>query len=349
MTAVVSLNTTCLISVSPRISKTEVAMKSRAEMVTLVQSKVRLLHYAMGTEDAYCGWIARYYDFCNGLPTNLSPEQKAERFLTELAVRQRLSARTQNQAFAALLFLYKQVLGRPLQGIDALRAKQPRRERTSPSREQIRLFRSAVEDTVATPAKLIVDLLYGCGLRVSEPLELRVKDVLWGDGDTGHLLLRGAKGGKDRRVPVPRSCTGALRRQMEFARSVWDWDRTNAPEFGVTLPYALSTKYPRAPFQWQWFWVFPAQSHCVDPRSGKHVRFHLLHDNIQRSVQRAAIKVGLDGLITPHVLRHAYATHSREPIESLRQLLGHSSIETTAGYIHPVVDRASNPLDDLLR
>lgn len=315
----------------------------------MVRSKVRMLHFALGTEDAYCGWIARYYDFCKDLAPNLPPEQKAERFLTYLAVERRLSARTQNQAFAAILFLYKQVLGKPLHDVDALRAKQPRRERTSPSIEQIRLFRSVVEDTVATPARLLVDLLYGCGLRVSEPLELRTKDVLWGEGDTGRILLRGAKGGKDRRVPIPRSCVAPLRHQMEYARSVWSWDQANAPGVGVTLPFALAAKYPRYALQWQWFWVFPAQNHCDDPRSGKRVRFHILQDNIQRSVQRAATKVGLEGLITPHVLRHAYATHSREPMESLRQLLGHSSIETTAGYLHPVVDRASNPLDDLLR
>jgi integrase len=323
-------------------------MMTRAQVVSQVRNKVRMLHYALGTEDAYCAWIARYYDFCRGLPRALSPEEKAERFLTHLAVARRLSARTQNQAFSALLFLYRNVLGKELRGVDALRAKQPRRERTSPSKEQIRLFRAQVEDTPATPARLIVDLLYGCGLRVSEPLELRVKDVLWGDGETGHLLLRGAKGGKDRRVPLPRSCVAPLRRQIEAARVLYNHDRANAPEVGVTLPHALAMKYPKSPFQWQWFWIFPAPTHCTDPRDGRRVRFHILHDNIQRSVQRAAAKVDMEGLITPHVLRHAYATHSREPIESLRQLLGHASIETTAGYIHPVVDKASNPLDDLL-
>jgi integrase len=323
-------------------------MKSRSEVTSMVRSKVRLLHFALGTEDAYCGWVARYYDFCKDIPADLPAEQKAAKFLTDLAVRRKVAARTQNQAFAALLFLYKQVLGKPLRDVEALRAKRPYHERIAPSREQIRLFRGAVENTPATPAKLIVDLLYGCGLRVSEPLELRVKDVLWGEGTRGHLLLRGAKGGKDRRVPIPQSCVAPLRVQMERSRAVYDWDRVNAPNVGVTLPYSLASKYPSAPFQWQWFWVFPAQSHCTDPRAGNRVRYHILVDCVQRSVQRAAEKVGLDGLITPHVLRHAYATHSKESLDSLRQLLGHSSLETTAGYLHPVVDRASNPLDDLV-
>jgi len=122
----------------------------------------------------------------------------------------------------------------------------------------------------------------------------------------------------------------------------------NSPDVGVTLPGRLAIKYPDNPFKWQWFWLFPAENHCDDPRSGTRVRYHLLPECIQRAVQRAARKVGLDGVVTPHVLRHAYATHSREDLDALRKLLGHSSIETTAGYLHPVIDRATNPLDDLL-
>lgn len=322
-------------------------MKSCNDVVSLARSKIRMMHYALGTEDAYCGWIARYYKYCRGVAAQLPPEQKAEGFLTDLALRLRLSAKTQNQAFSALLFLYKEVLKRPLGNVDSLRAKQPRNERVSPSREQVRIFRAAVENTPSTPARLIVDLLYGCGLRVSEPLELRVRDILWGDGPHGQLLLRGAKGGKDRRVPIPRSCVSPLRQQLARARAAWEWDQANARGVGVTLPNALDRKYSRAPFHWQWFWVFPAQNHCDDPRTGKRVRYHILVDCVQRSAHRAAAKVGMEGLITPHVLRH-YATHSKEPIDSLRQLLGHSWIETTAGYLHPDVERAGNPLDELL-
>jgi integrase len=307
-----------------------------------------MMHLALSTEDTYCGWIARYYDFCKGLPCDMPPERKAEAFLSNLAVRLNLAARTQNQAFSAVLFLYKHVLEKPLGDVESLRAKRLVRERVSPSREQILDFRNAVEDTAVTPARLLVDLMYGCGLRVSEPLELRIKDLLWGEGPHGQILLRGAKGGKDRRVPIPRSCVAQLRHQIDRARAVWDSDRLKAPDVGVNLPFALEHKYPRAPFLWQWFWVFPAENHCKDPRSGKWVRFHILVDCVQRSVQRAAAKVGLDGFITPHVLRHAYATHSRESMDSLRQLLGHSSLETKAGYLHPTIDRAGNPLDDLL-
>jgi integrase len=323
-------------------------MKTRAEVLAQVRARIRLMHFSVRTEDAYCGWVSRYYEFCRGLRAGMPAEGKVEAFLTELALRRNVSARTQNQAFAAVLFLYRTVLGRQLGDVSALRAKRPRQERTCPSREQIRAFRAEVQDTAATPARLLVDLMYGCGLRVGEPLELRVRDLLWGEGETGRLFLRGAKGGKDRRVPIPRSCVGALKAQVGRARAIWEWDRANAPGIGVPLPFSLSAKYPRAPFHWQWFWVFPSDGHCADPRTGARVRYHLLEDAIQRSVQRAAARAGLEGMITPHVLRHAYATHSREPIEALRQLLGHSSIQTTAGYLHPVIDRASNPLDDML-
>lgn len=330
----------CLISIG---------MKSRSEVIEMVRTKVRLVHYALSTESTYCWWVGNYYDHCLGLPQTYTHERKMESFLTHLALHKDVSSRTQNQAFNALVFLYKQVLGIELGEINALRAKKPAHQRTSPSREQIRRFLSAVEDRPHTPARLLVALLYGCGLRVSEPLELRVKDVLWGEGPNGHLVIRRAKGFKDRRIPIPSACVEPLRRQLAKAESVWRDDRTHYPGVGVTLPHQLGKKYPKYRFSWQWFWVFPAVGHCFDPRTGARVRFHLLHDSLQRVVHAAATKVELEGLLTAHVLRHAYATHSRESLESLRLLLGHNSIETTAGYLHPVVDKASNPLDDLLQ
>jgi integrase len=324
-------------------------MKSRSEVVALVRAKIRLRHFALSTEVSYCAWVARYYDFCRTLPTDLVHEKKAEAFLTHLALRQHVAAKTQNQAFAALLFLYQHVLNQPLAGVEALRAKQPAHERTAPSREQVRALRSAVQDTATAPNRLLVDLLYGCGLRVSEPLELRIKEVLWEEGPTGQLVIRGAKGGKDRRVPIPAICAQPLRTQIERARMLWESDRAQFPDVGVTLPHQLAAKYPRARFSWQWFWVFPAAGHCNHPRTGERVRYHLLIDSLQRAVQAAAHRIGVDGFITPHVLRHAYATHSRESIDALRILMGHVSIETTAGYKHPAVEAASNPLDDLAR
>ncbi len=319
-------------------------MKTRNEVVAMVRTQIRLLHFAYSTEQSYCGWVARYYDYCLRLPTTFTPEQKAEAFLTTLAVQGRVSARTQNQALSALLFLYDQVLDRPLGEVDAMRAKMPIHERTAPSREDVQALRQAVVDRPFVPAKLLVDLLYGCGLRVSEPLELRAKDILWAERQ---LVVRAAKGGKDRRVPIPESCFEPLRAQADFARTIWEGDRKDHPQVGVPLPHQLARKYPKAHLSWPWFWIFPARTHCRDPRSGLTVRYHVLHDRLQQAVREAAAKIGQEGIITPHVLRHAYATHSREPIEALRQLMGHWRIETTAGYRHPEVEHATNPLDDM--
>ncbi len=170
-------------------------MKSRSEVLKLIQAKIRLRHFAFSTEQAYCHWAGRYYDFCLGLPKAWPAERKTEAFLTDLALKQGVAARTQNQALAALLFLYGEVLAKPLGDINALRAKQPVRERTAPSRDQVRALRQAVTDRPSVPARLIVDLLYGCGLRVSEPLELRIKDILWSEQQ---LVIRAVKGAKDR-------------------------------------------------------------------------------------------------------------------------------------------------------
>jgi integron integrase len=323
-------------------------MKKRNEVIAEARKKMRLRHLSLSTEDSYCGWIARYYDFAKPLPTTMAPEKKTEAFLTYLAVRRGVAAKTQNQALAAILFLYSVVLGRALGDVSPLRARTPSRERSAPSREQVRLFRSAVQDTPQTPARLLVDLIYGTGMRVSEPLELRIKDVLW---EERQIVIRNAKGGKDRRVPIPKACVERLKLQMERAKILWEWDRKNSPEVGVPLPNRLATKYPSAPFSWQWFWVFPAAGHCDDPYGGERVRFHLLIDSLQRTVKDAAARVQLGGLITPHALRHAFATHmlaAGTDVRTIAQLMGHSSLETTVGYIHTEVASAKSPLDDPL-
>jgi integrase len=302
-------------------------------------------HFSYSTEQCYCGWVARYFDFCLRLPAAMGSEKKAEAFLSYLATHGRVSARTQNQALSSILFLYKEVLGKPLGEIDGLRAKRYQHERTAPSREQVQLLRQAAVDTAYTPIRLLIDLLYGCGLRVSEPLELRVQDILW---EETQIVVRAAKGSKDRRVPIPSSCVQPLRDQAEFAHRVWELDRAKSPDVGVPLPNAMERKYPTASTAWMWFWLFPAGNQCRHPRTGAIVRYHVLPDALQRGVRLAALRVGLADFLTPHTLRHAYATHSRESIENLRKLMGHISIETTAGYKHPEIDKATNPLDDLV-
>lgn len=308
---------------------------------------IRLQHLSWSTEQCYLGWARRYIAFLQQRRPDGTSERKFEAYLTHLAREVDVSATTQNQAFNALRYFYAHGVGHPLGDVQALRAKRRQHERMAPSVEQVCALRAALVDTPSTPARLLVDLLYGCGLRVSEPIELRVRDLLWAESQ---LIIRDAKGAKDRRVPLPCSLVAALRAQVARARAVWEWDRAQAPTVGVPLPHRLARKYPAAPFAWSWFWVFPAPGHCRHPRTRERVRFHLLDSALQRAVKTAAARAGLAGLVTPHCLRHAYATHQLqrgEDLKTIQTVMGHVSLETTAGYLHADVRRASNPLDVL--
>lgn len=317
------------------------------EAIDRMVGRIRLKHFALSTERAYVGWARRYVAFLQARRPVGTSEQKFEAFLSHLARVEHVSATTQNQAFNALRFFYEFGLGQKLGDVSALRAVRRTTERLAPSVEQIRAMRSVIQDTPHTPARLLFDLLYGCGLRVSEPLELRIRDILWGESQ---LIIRDAKGAKDRRVNLPCSLIVPLRQQVERARLAWQHDRTHAPRVGVPLPHQLARKYPRAPFDWQWFWVFPAPAHCDHPRTGERVHYHLLPDALQRVVTRYARQIGVEGVVTPHCLRHAYATHLLARGASIKDVaasMGHVSIETTAGYCHENLARLGNPLDAL--
>lgn len=317
------------------------------QAIERMRGVIRLKHYALSTERCYVDWSRRYAAWLlRARPVGTS-EQKFAAWLTHLARDLDVSAVTQNQAFNALRFFYEHGLGAPLGDVRALRAKRRQHERLAPSRAQVAALQAALIDTPVTPARLLFDLLYGCGLRVSEPLDLRARDVLFAESQ---LIIRDAKGAKDRRVPIPCGLVAALRLQLARARAVWEWDRAHAPLVGVTLPHQLGKKYPYAATAWSWFWLFPAPGHCPHPRTGERVRYHLLDVNIQRAVKAAAIKTGLHGVVTPHCLRHAYATHqlqAGEDIKTIQTVMGHVSMETTAGYLHADVRRAGNPLDRL--
>lgn len=322
-------------------------MTPRAAIDRMV-SFLRLRHYALTTERTYVEWSRRYAAFLVYRRPAGTSEQKFAAYLTHLARDCDVSAVTQNQAFNALRFFYAHGLGQPLGDVRALRARRRVHERMAPSVAQVRALRAAVVDTPHTPARLLVDLLYGCGLRVSEPLELRVRDILWAESQ---LIIRDAKGAKDRRVPLPCALVAPLRAQLARARLVWQFDRANHPAVGVSLPHRLAQKYPSMPTAWPWFWVFPAPGHCTHPRTGARVRFHLLDVALQRAVKSAAQATGLHGIVTPHCLRHAYATHQLargESVKTIQTVMGHVSLKTTAGYLHAEVATASNPLDALV-
>lgn len=301
---------------------------------------MRRQHKSLATERTYVHWLSRYMPALYQMPRQLASEQKMERFLTELALRD-VSASTQNQAFNAILFFYRDVLNVQLENIDALRATRPDRIRQAPSRTDTFALLDAVKDSDGYPSNLVVRMLYGCGLRVSEPIALRIKDVNF---DDSKIMILGAKGGKDRMVRLPCSLSDRLREQIEFAKAAARRDRI--VKLPIQLPHQLARKYPELQFDESWAWVFPLRHPCRDPRDGRLVRWHMLPDTIQRAVKRARRQIGV--MMTPHNLRHAYATHCLERgvnMKALQESMGHKYIETTAGYCHAEALSVPSPLD----
>lgn len=313
---------------------------TREQAIQRTRDLLRLRHMALATEETYLGWLGRFMDWLPQAAPGLSSEGKVEGYLTMLAKRG-VAASTQNQAFNALLFFYTQVLGQELKGIHALRAQRPVMVRTAPTVEEVRRLFGALQDVHGYPTRLIARMIYGCGLRVCEPLNLRVKDVLV---QQSRLILRGAKGGKDRVVALPCSLVLELKAQLRAARVVWE--RDVAAGVPVALPGLLGKKYPHWRQAWAWAWVFPAHQPCADPRSGERVRWRCHEANVQRAVKEAARPLGL--CITPHYLRHAYATHVVQAganIRDVQEAMGHACLETTAGYITPRALGVWSPLE----
>ena len=312
------------------------------QAVEKMVSVMRRRHMAFASEQTYVSWLRRFARFVSERQPQGPPAQKMEAFLTQLA-RQQVAASTQNQAFNAVLFFYKQVLGVEVGKVDALRAITPRYVRTPPEVHEVKALLASVKDTGGYPTRLIVRMIYGMGLRVSEPLNLRIKDVMLGES---RLILRGAKGGKDRVVALPCSLIGEIKTQTAYARGVWERDA--ADRMPVKLPGLLAKKYPHSRFAWKWAFLFPSLRPCEDPRGDGLVRWRCLEVNVQRCVRNAARPLGLD--ITPHHLRHAYATHSLNRgvnLKALQSAMGHANIETTIGYCHAEACSVPSPLECL--
>lgn len=313
------------------------------EAIERARLVLRRQHKALSTEQSYLHWLGRYMQALRHIPQELPSEQKIERFLTDLAVRKNVSASTQNQAFNALLYFYRDVLGVELKNIQALRATRPETIRHAPTVEETRRLLAAVRDVGGYPVNLIVRLLYGCGLRVTEPLRLRVKDV---DFENGRLFIKAAKGRKDRVVTMPCSLAEELRMQLDYARAVWS--RDGAARIPLELPHQLAAKYPEYRFAWPWAWVFPQRHPCRHPRTGETVRYRMHEANVQQGVKEARRKLGI--MVLPHELRHAYATHNLDRgvnLKALSEAMGHAQIETTAGYCHAEALSVPSPLEAL--
>lgn len=313
-----------------------------------VRERARYLHYSLRTEQAYVYWI-RVFVRWHGMrhPREMgAPEVQA--FLTMLATQRRVSSSTHNQALSALLFLYREALGQDLPWLDGLqRPTHTKRIPTVLTGEEVRALLAAMDGPIALVAKL----LYGTGMRLMEVLRLRVKDV---DFDKRVIVVREAKGNKDRVVMLPRSLQGELHQQILVARTVWQQDRA-CQQAGVEVPHALEVKYPKVGQRWGWFWVFPSPTLATDPRTGCVRRNHLYEERLQRAIKAAVTKAGIHKRVSAHTLRHSFATQllqSGTDIRTVQELLGHSDVSTTMIYTHVLKVSAgatASPLDGLLQ
>ena len=313
-------------------------------LLEAVRARCRVKHYSLRTERAYVGWAWRFI-VANGKrhPRTMGAMQ-IETFLSALATRDDVAASTQNQALSALLFLYREVLSIDLPWMESVtRAKRPQKMPTVLSRGEVTRLLAVMEGQVG----LMASLLYGTGMRLMECVRLRVQDVSF---DRNEISVRNGKGGKDRRVPLPRRLHERLSQQMERVRVLHARDLT-AGGGEVYLPHALGRKYPNAGREFAWQYVFPAARESKDPRTGVVRRHHLDEGILQRAVKRARDQVGIDKPATCHTLRHSFATHLLEAgqdIRTVQELMGHKDVSTTQIYTH-VLGRGANgvlsPLD----
>ena len=311
-----------------------------------VSTAMRVKKYAYRTEKTYWQWIRRFVRHHNLRKPSDMGASEIHAFLAHLAFSEQVAASTQNQALNAVVFLYREVLKQDVGDFSSFpRARRGKRLPVVCSRKEIQNLISEMDGVEA----LVVKLLYGTGMRVSEGLRLRVQDVNF---DTHEIMVRGGKGNKDRRVPLPKSLVDALRAQLDGRRALFESDREEKLH-EVKLPGALAKKYKNAPYEWKWQWVFPADDVSTDPRSGRRLRHHLLPIRIQRAVRRAAQDARITSRVTPHTLRHSFATHlleSGQDIRTVQELLGHADVKTTMIYTH-VLNKGplgvASPLDSL--
>jgi integron integrase len=303
-----------------------------------------LKHYSLRTEQAYVGWIRRFILASGKRHPRDMGVAEVESFLSSLAVEGKVAAGTQNQALSALLFLYKEVLSVELPWMETVvRAKRPQRVPVVLSRDEVTRLLAMMDGRFG----LMASLLYGSGMRLMECVRLRVKDV---DFELNQICVRDGKGGKDRHVPLPRRLREALQMQLQRVRLIHQQDL--AAGLGeVWLPHALARKYPSAPREPGWQYVFPSDQLSRDPRDGEQRRHHVDEGGLQRAVRKARSTAGIVKPATCHTLRHSFATHLLEAgqdIRTIQELLGHKDVAPTQIYTH-VLNRGGqgvlSPLD----
>lgn len=317
----------------------------RPGLLEVARQTIRTKHYSIRTEEVYLGWMRRFIRFHNMRHPRDMGADEVQQFLSHLAINGDVAASTQNQALSAILYLYKEVLGIDLPWLsEVTRAKKPKKLPVVLTREEVsRLLLQADGGDMG----LVIRLLYGTGMRLLEACRLRVKDV---DLSRREIIVRDGKGAKDRVTMLPESLRQPIIEQIERTTEWFARDRAEGLD-GVYLPHALARKYPGAPFELGWQYVFPAARASTDPRTGLKRRHHVDEKRVQRAVKQAVSRTDIVKIVSPHTLRHSFATHLLESgydIRTVQELLGHEDVATTQIYTH-VLNRGGlavrSPLD----
>jgi integron integrase len=307
---------------------------------------LRLKQRSYNTEKTYIAWLRHFRGFVNNKDPEELKGEDLQDFLTDLAVNKKVSPSTQNQALNAILFVYRHVLDKDIESlIDAVRARHKRRLPVVLTQKEIQ----RVFDHMTGVHRLMAMLIYGCGLRLSECVRLRVKDI---DLEQNMLIVREVKGDKDRRTVLPESLKEDLIEHLASVRRLYEYDRRQGIN-GVYLPGALERKYPNAGKEWGWFWVFPSKSLSVDPKSLVVRRHHINPATLQRAFKEAVRKAEISKPVSVHTLRHSFATHLLErgyDVRTIQELLGHKYLHTTMIYTHVATKSilgVRSPLDEV--
>ncbi len=300
------------------------------KLLDRLREALRSRHYSRRTEQTYCHWVKRFIYFHNLRHPAQMAEPEINAYLTHLAVKEKVSASTQNQALSALLFLYRHVLDRPIGDLgEVIRARKPRHIPVVMTREEVK----AVLMNLTGDKWLMASLMYGAGLRLMECLRLRVQDL---DFARNEILIRDGKGAKDRITMLPESLKTPLQDHLKKVKALHDRDLADG--WGrVQMPTALDRKYPNAPEDWRWQWVFPQENRWMNHQTQEQGRHHVDESLVQKAVRSAVSKAGLTKRATFHTFRHSFATHLLEggyDIRTVQELLGHNDVKTTMIYTH---------------